>query len=81
MRVCLVYDHLFPQTVGGAERWMRDLALYLARAGHDVTYLTLRHWDADAPPELEGVRVLGLASAGKISVDERLSLGPPLRFG
>jgi glycosyltransferase involved in cell wall biosynthesis len=81
VRVCLVYDHLFPQTVGGAERWMRDLALYLARAGHDVTYLTLRHWDADVPPDLEGVRVLGLAAAGKIYDDERRALGPPLRFG
>jgi glycosyltransferase involved in cell wall biosynthesis len=81
VRVCLVYDHLFPQTVGGAERWMRDLALYLVRAGHDVTYLTLRHWDADAPPELESVRVLGLAAAGTIYDDERRTLGPPLRFG
>lgn len=81
MRVCLVYDHLFPQTIGGAERWMRDLALYLARAGHDVTYLTLRHWDAGPPPELGNVRVLGLAAAGKIYEDERRTLGPPLRFG
>jgi glycosyltransferase involved in cell wall biosynthesis len=81
VRVCLVYDHLFPQTIGGAERWMRDLALYLARAGHDVTYLTLRHWDAGAPPELESVRVLGLAAAGKVYEDERRTLGPPLRFG
>jgi glycosyltransferase involved in cell wall biosynthesis len=60
---------------------MRDLALYLARAGHEVTYLTLRHWDGDTPPELEGVRVLGLAPAGKIYDDERRTLGPPLRFG
>jgi glycosyltransferase involved in cell wall biosynthesis len=81
VRVCLVYDHLFPQTVGGAERWMRDLALYLARAGHEVTYLTLRHWDSDTPPELGGVRVLGLGAAGKIYEEERRTLGPPLRFG
>jgi glycosyltransferase involved in cell wall biosynthesis len=81
VRICLVYDHLFPQTIGGAERWMRDLALHLARSGHDITYLTMRHWDGPAPPELDGVRVLGLTRAGRVYEDERRTLGPPLRFG
>ena len=46
MRICLVYDCLFPYTVGGAERWYRNLAQRLAADGHEVTYLTLRQWDA-----------------------------------
>ena len=37
MRVCLVYDCLFPHTVGGAERWYRNLAERLAADGHEVT--------------------------------------------
>ena len=45
MRICLVYDCLFPHTVGGAERWYRSLAERLAADGHEVTYLTLRQWD------------------------------------
>ena len=49
-RVCLVYDHLYPQTVGGAERWMRDLGLHLARTGNDVTHVTMRHWSSESPP-------------------------------
>ncbi len=40
----LVYDCLFPYTVGGAERWYRDLAERLCADGHEVTYLTLRQW-------------------------------------
>ena len=28
MRICLVYDCLFPHTVGGAERWYRNLAQF-----------------------------------------------------
>src|SRR5262249_53168892 len=44
MRVCLVYDCLFPHTVGGAERWYANLAERLAAEGHEVTYLTLRQW-------------------------------------
>jgi hypothetical protein len=44
MRICLVYDCLYPHTVGGAERWYRDVAERLAAEGHEVTYLTLRQW-------------------------------------
>lgn len=80
MRICLVYDHLYPVTIGGGERWMHDLALALARNGHEVTYLTMRHGD-DAPPALPGVRVVGLVAAGRVYDDERRALGPPVRFG
>lgn len=81
MRVCLVYDHLFPQTIGGAERWMRDLALRLAACGHEVTYLTMRHWEPEAPPALPGVRIVGLTHPGRVYGQKGRALGPPLRFG
>ena len=80
MRICLVYDHLFPQTVGGAERWMRDLAVRLAGSGHDVTYLTMRHWEREAP-ELPGLQILGLTRPGDVYAEGRRTLMPPLRFG
>jgi glycosyltransferase involved in cell wall biosynthesis len=81
VHICIVYDHLFPQTIGGAERWLRDLALRLADSGHEVTYLTMRHWDTANEPSLRGVRILGLVSAGQVYADERRTLGPPVRFG
>lgn len=80
MRVCLVYDHVYPATVGGGERWMHDLAVALAARGHEVTYLTMRHWH-DRPPEILGVEIVGLVGAGRVYADQRRSLGPPLRFG
>jgi glycosyltransferase involved in cell wall biosynthesis len=81
VRICLVYDHLFPQTIGGMERWLRDLALRLAALGHEVTYLTMRHWEANAEPALPGVQVIGLVHAGRVYADDRRAIGPPLRFG
>jgi glycosyltransferase involved in cell wall biosynthesis len=81
VRVCLVYDHFFPQTVGGTERWMRDLGSSLARLGHEVTFLTMRHWDRDSTPSLPGVRVLGLVDPGRVYRPDRRAFGPPLRFG
>jgi glycosyltransferase involved in cell wall biosynthesis len=81
LRICIVYDHLFPQTVGGTERWLRDLAVRLAALDHDVTYLTMRHWSADDPPQLRGVRILGLTEPGRVYTGQRRTFGPPLRFG
>ena len=60
MQVCIVYDCLYPYTVGGAERWYRSLAVRLAEEGHEVTYLTMRQWAAKKP-DLPGVRVLAVA--------------------
>lgn len=80
MRICLVYDHLFPQTIGGTERWMRDLALRLAQLGHDVTYVTMTHWERE-PPQWDGVRIVGVARPGRIYRAERRAFGPPVRFG
>ncbi len=81
LRVCLIYDHLFPETVGGAERWMRDLGLHLAGAGNDVTHVTMRHWLPDSPPDSTHVRVIGVTAAGRVYGDERRTLLPPVRFG
>ncbi len=81
-RIALVYDCLFPHTVGGAERWYRTLALRLAAEGHDVTYVTLRQWDHGAEADLPGVRVItaGPRMALYSGPGQRRVL-PPLVFG
>ena len=58
VRVCVAYDCLYPYTVGGAERWYRNLATTLVDAGHEVTYLTRQQW-----PRGEATRDSG--SAGR----------------
>ena len=82
MRVCLVYDCLFPWTVGGAERWYRNLAARLAAEGHEVTYLTRLQWDAGDPPRLPGVRVIAVSSRDELyGADGNRRVVPPLKFG
>jgi glycosyltransferase involved in cell wall biosynthesis len=81
VRICLVYDLLYPQTVGGAERWYRNVASRLADEGHDVTYLTMRHWDAGAEPDLPGVRVIPVARRMPLYTDGRRRILPALEFG
>ncbi len=82
MRVCLLYDCLFPHTVGGAERWYRNLAERLAAGGHEVTYLTLRQWPRGQAPEVEGVRVVAVGPEMALYTSSgRRRIAPPLRFG
>jgi glycosyltransferase involved in cell wall biosynthesis len=80
MRVCIVYDCLFPYTVGGAERWYRNLALRLHEAGHGVTYLTLRQWD-DELDDLPGIDVRIVGPRMALYTGPRRRILPPLVFG
>jgi glycosyltransferase involved in cell wall biosynthesis len=81
MRVCLVYDCLYPHTVGGAERWYRNLAQRLAAEGHEVTYLTLRQWDRGERAEVPGVSIRSVGPRMSLYVDGRRRILPPLVFG
>lgn len=66
MRICVVYDCLYPHTIGGAERWYRDLAEALVEQGHEVTYLTRLQWEPGEEPRIEGVRVVAVTSAREL---------------
>ncbi len=84
MRICVVYDCLYPHTVGGAERWYRNLSERLAADGHEVTYLTLRQWDRGETPELADGRARVVSAGPRMSLytrDGRRRIAPPLVFG
>jgi glycosyltransferase involved in cell wall biosynthesis len=82
MRVCLVYDCLFPWTVGGAERWTRNVGEALAAEGHDVTYLTRLQWAPGEEPEIPGIRVIAVSPDEPLyGPDGNRTIGQALRFG
>lgn len=81
LHICIVYDCLFPWTIGGAERWYRALAERLAADGHEVTYLTMAQWDHDAAPDIPGVRVIPVAPRAVLYEEGKRRILPPLRFG
>jgi glycosyltransferase involved in cell wall biosynthesis len=82
VRICLVYDCLFPYTVGGAERWYRNLGERLATEGHEVTYLTLRQWERAERGEVPGVRVVAVGPRMALYTEGgRRRILPPLVFG
>jgi glycosyltransferase involved in cell wall biosynthesis len=82
VRICLVYDCLFPYTVGGAERWYRNLGERLATDGHEVTYLTLRQWERGERGEVPGVLVVAVGPRMALYTEGgRRRVLPPLVFG
>jgi glycosyltransferase involved in cell wall biosynthesis len=83
MRICLIYDCLYPHTVGGAERWYRGLAERLAEEGHDVSYLTLRQWPRGERAQIDPrVRVLVAGPRMALYTEGgRRRIAPPLVFG
>jgi glycosyltransferase involved in cell wall biosynthesis len=83
VRICVVYDCLFPYTVGGGERWYRNLAERLAGEGHEVTYLTLRQWRRGERVDIdERVRVVTAGPRMPLyTAGGRRRILPPLVFG
>lgn len=82
LRVAIVYDCLYPYTVGGGERWYRSLAGELAKR-HEVTYVTRRLWPEGAAPDVpEGVAVVAVCEGGaSYAPSGRRRPTAPLRFG
>jgi glycosyltransferase involved in cell wall biosynthesis len=83
MRICVVYDCLYPYTIGGGERWYRNLAERLAVEGHEVTYLTLRQWRRGERVEIDP-RVRVVTAGPRMSLytaGGRRRILPPLVFG
>ena len=80
MRIAIVYDCLFPHTVGGAERWYRNLAERLS-AGHEITYLTRRQWPRGTDPGTPFEVVAVSPGTDLYTKSGRRRVGPPLRFG
>lgn len=82
VRVCVIYDCLYPYTVGGGERWYRSVAERLAEAGHEVTYLTLRQWPGGERAEVAGVRVIAVGPRMTLYTGSgRRRILPPMVFG
>jgi glycosyltransferase involved in cell wall biosynthesis len=80
LHICLIYDRLYPHSIGGAERWYRLLAEQLIAAGHRVTYLTTCHWPSTESPAIPGVHIVTLGTQHMNDNAHRRRLFPLLSF-
>jgi glycosyltransferase involved in cell wall biosynthesis len=81
-RVCIIYDCLYPYTIGGAEKWYRELASSFVSQGDEVVYLTRKQWEEDAPPAIDGVEVVAVMGRAELYDSKgNRRIGETLRFG
>lgn len=80
MKVAILYDCMFPYTVGGGERWYVSLAERFSE-DFDVTYVTLRQWDDDHTPDVPFEVVTVGPGMELYGDDGRRKILPPVRYG
>lgn len=81
MRIALVYDAVYPWSVGGGEFHVHELARNLAARGHDVHVVGMQWWDGPSTRREGGVTLHGLAKTrGLYSDGAKRSFLPPLKF-
>ena len=83
MRIALVYDGVYPYSVGGGEKIFHDLARHLAPR-HEVFLLGLHLWDGPAEMDVApNVRLIGIcrpAARNTLQAGDARSLKQALRF-
>jgi glycosyltransferase involved in cell wall biosynthesis len=83
MRIALVYDGVFPHTLGGGEKVFHDLAHHLG-GRHEVHLLGMKHWEGPSTLQTApSVYLHGICrpvSAYKHGARGQRSLGQALRF-
>lgn len=80
-RICIVFDCLYPCTIGGGERYYHDLSKLLADRGYAVTYLTRRQWDRDPVSGFDWLEVIPVSPRGALYKNGSRRMLPPVLFG
>jgi glycosyltransferase involved in cell wall biosynthesis len=82
LRILLIYDRFYPQSIGGFERFYREIAERLA-VRHEVTFLTWAQWAANERPDAPaGVSLVALDCGREAyTASGRRRILPPVRFG
>lgn len=65
MRICFVYDALFPYVKGGAERRYHELAKRMA-VEHDVHHVSWQWWEGASTTTIDGVVLHGVGAPPKL---------------
>lgn len=80
MRIAFLYDCVYPYTIGGVERRIRELGLRLAARGHEVHQLGMKFWDGPDEIVREGVRIHGICPASPLYAGGRRAILPAARY-
>ncbi|MDD1666826.1 MAG: glycosyltransferase family 4 protein [Methanomicrobiales archaeon] len=80
MRIALLYDCVYPFTIGGVERRVQELGRRLAERGHEVHHFGMRFGNGPAVLDRDGVRIHGVSPSSALYTDGRRAVLPAVRY-
>ena len=81
MRIAFVYDGIYPFTVGGLSKRIRDIAEKLSERGHEVHLYGMRYWDGPRTLLQNGLFIHGVCpTLRRYAGGGRRTLGAALAF-
>jgi glycosyltransferase involved in cell wall biosynthesis len=81
MRVAFVSDAVYPFNKGGKEKRLHEIAVRLARAGHQVDVYTMKWWDGPRTLRVDGVAFHAITPLLPLYSGNRRSTAQALLFG
>ncbi len=80
MKIAFVYDVIYPYVKGGVEKRVWELAIRLAKRGHEVHIFGMKYWEGDAVIRKDGVILHGVCPASALYTKRRRGFIQPARF-
>jgi glycosyltransferase involved in cell wall biosynthesis len=80
MRIAILYDCVYPYTIGGVERRVREIGRRLAARGHEVHHFGMTFWDGPGTIEEGGVHIHGVSPASPLYSGGRRAILPAARY-
>ena len=81
MKIAYVYDAVYPYVKGGVEKRIWELAVRLARRGHEVHLYGMKFWEGPAVIEQDGVVLHGVCAPRALYTGARRSIAQAVWFG
>jgi len=80
MKIAIIYDVIYPYVKGGVEKRVWELAVRLARRGHEVHLFGMKFWDGEDIINHEGVFLHGVCPTQKLYTFGRRSIWQAVYF-
>jgi len=83
MKICFIYDAVYPFVTGGAEKRVYELAKRLAQRGHEVHWYGIGWWwteNGHKDIELDGIKLHGVCKPIDLYNNERRSIKEAIYF-
>ena len=78
MNIAIVYDLIYPYSIGGIEKRNWEIARRLVRKGHSVTLFGTKAWQGESVIEKEGVTLRGVGHYRRLYINGQRSLSEPV---